>query len=598
MDGWEIEIENIAGIRAGEATIQPGVNTIRAENWQGKSSFIAAVETAMGTARPLTEGATSGRVRLETDVGAATVELVRTDDGVRLEGEPFLESEYDRVCATLYAFMDGTNDVRAAVRRGENLEAVLTRPLDFENLDERIAELQRERDQVATELQRARAAADDLQAAQETVTELEAELEALRGRRAALDQSESPGDDAELRDELSDVRAERDRVGGRIERLEESLERAEERLAERREELESLEAAEDDGVVDELASERDALAAVEQDIELLQSAYAGAKRLLEEERFELLAGVEHGVMGDTVTCLLCGSDVDRDAFADHLDDIGDRVTDLRENADARRDRIESLEATQSAIEERRRRRTDLEDEITSLEATVGERRESLAEARDRRADLEARLDDLAEAVETLDSELTDVESQIKYVEAELVDARAERETLADRAANRDRLERERAELVEEIESLRTRKDRMKRRARDAFDEAMADLLDRFDTGFESARLTSTFDLVGARDGREASLDALSEGELELVGLVAALAGHRAFEVGETVPVMLLDDLGGLSDDSLHTVVAMFRQHVDRLVLTAYPEHSTFDGQGIDPSDWSVVPGEPEVRARS
>jgi DNA repair exonuclease SbcCD ATPase subunit len=598
MNGWDIEIENIAGIRAGEATIQPGVNTVQAENWQGKSSFIAAIETAMGTARPLTEGTTAGSVSLETDDEAIAVELVRTDDGVRVDGRPFLEEEYDRVCAALYAFLDGTNDVRGAVRRGENLEAVLTRPLDFENLDERIAALQRERDQVTSELERAREAADDLQAAQETVSELEADLERLRERRAGLDHSADAGGDEGAREELSDARAERDRSDARIERLEASLGRAEERLAERRETLDALDAVDGESVSDELAAEREALAGVEQDIELLQSAYAGAKRLLEEDRFDLLAGVEHGVMGDTVTCLLCGNDVDRDAFADHLDGIGDRVAALREDAEAHREQIESLEVSQAAIEERRRRRTDLEDEIASLEETVGERRESMTGARERRADLESRLADLAETVESLDSELTDVESDIKYLEAEVAEARGERESLADLAANRDRLERERESLADDIESLRTRKDRMKRRAREAFDEAVADLLDRFDTGFETARLTSSFDLVVARDGREASLDALSEGELELIGLVAALAGHQSFEVGETAPLMLLDDLGGLSDDSLHTVVGMFREHVDRLVLTAYPEHSAFEGHQIDPSEWSVVSDQTEAPARS
>lgn len=598
MGGWDIEIENIAGIRAGQATIKPGVNTVQAENWQGKSSFIAAVETVMGTARPLTEGTSAGVVRMETADETFTVELERTADGVRVEGRPFLDDEYDRACADLYAFMDRTNGVRAAVRQGSNLEAVLTEPLDLENLDERIAALQHERDQVAASLQEARAAADDLPAAKAAVTELEADLATLEDRRADLDQSGDTEDDEDVREALSDARAERDRVEARITRLEESLERAESRLAERREELESLAATDDEGVADELTAEREALATVEQDIELLQSIYAGARGLLDEDRFDRLVEVEHGVMGDTVRCLLCGSDVDRDAYAEHLDGIGERIAALRAEAETHRERVGALEETQDSIEERRRRRTDLEDEIVSLEETVGERRESLAGACERHDELDTRLTDLADTVETIDSELTDVESEIKYVEAELDDARAERESLADLAANQDRLEREREALADEIESLRTRKDRMKRRAREAFDESMAELLDRFDTGFETARLTSSFDLVVARDGREASLDALSEGELELIGLVAALAGHRTFEVGETVPVMLLDDLGGLSDDSLHTVVAMFREHVDRLVLTAYPEHSPFEGHAIDPSTWTVVSDPAEPRARS
>lgn len=598
MDPWDIDIENVAGIRSGAATIRPGVNTIRAENWQGKSSFLSAIETVMGTDRSLTEGQESGSVRLEAGEDTYHVELTRVDGDVRTGGTPFLDEEYDRVCADLYAFMDAANDVRVAVRRGENLESVLTRPLDFENLDERIAALRSEREQVAVALERAREAAEQLSTAQSTVTGLERDLESLRERRAEL-AGEGAGDEADdAHDRLSDARAERDQVETRIERLEGSVERAEEELDERRSELEALDVPELDDVSTELAREREALAAVELDVELLESVYGAADHLLDEERFDLLAEVEHGLVDDTVTCLLCGNDVGRSEFADHLEAVGERVAERREVAAAHRDRIEELEAERAAVERGRRRRADLEDRIAELEATVGERRESLASARETLAELEERVESLSEAAETFDSELTDVDSDIKYAEAELEDARDELESLADRAASRERLERERDELAADIEELRNRKDRMKRRAREAFDEAMGDILAEFDTGFETARLTSGFDLVVAREGREASLDALSEGELELIGLVAAIAGHEAFEVADVVPLLLLDDLGGLSNDSIHTVVDLLRDRVERLVLTAYPENTTFEGNEIDPADWSVVSDPSEIGVRT
>jgi len=588
MEPWDITIENVAGIRAGDATIHPGVNTVKAENWQGKSSFIAAIQAAMGTATPLTEGATVGSVRLDTGDGTYAVELTRRSGDVVVDGEPVLEAGFDRVCADLYAFMDGTNEVREAVRAGENLEDVLTRPLDFENLDERIAERRRERDQVDAELERAVEAAATLPDAAATVNDLESAREALRHRRDELVAADDDRTDGDARERLSDVRAERDRVAARLERLEDSLDRAASTLADRREELDSLEAADPRDVADELATEREALAAVERDVELLQAVYAAANRLLEEERFDLLADVEHGVMDDSVTCLLCGDDVPRGAFAEHLSTLGDRVLERREAAADRRERIDELEAERAERSQRRRRRADLEAAIADLETTVGEREESLSTARERLAALESDLADLAETVEAHDDELAEVEAELKYVEAELDDARAAHDAEAALAERRTVLAEERETLTEEIATLRSRKDELKRRARAAFDEAMADLLERFDTGFETARLTSGFDLVVARDGREASLEALSEGELELIGLVAALAGHQAFEVGSIVPLLLLDDLGALSDESLHTVVEMFDDHVDRLVLTAYPEQSAFEGAVIDPSDWSVV----------
>lgn len=598
MEPWDIEIENVAGIRRGEATIHPGINTIRAENWRGKSSFIAAVETAMGTAMPLTEGQESGKVRLETADDTFTVELVRRDGEVATRGRPLLEDEYDQVRASLYAFMDSTNEVRHAVRQGHNLEAVLTRPLDFENLDERIADLRAERDRVEAELERAEDAASELTAVQTSLSEVEDRLETLRGRREELVSGEEGSDGTDERDALSDAKAERDRVAARVDRLEGSLDRAEQTLADRREELDSLDADGRREVTNELEAHRETLSALERDMELLQSAYVVAQRLLEEERFERLAEVEHGLMDDTVTCLLCGNHIDRSEFGDHLEAIGDRISDLRDEAAERQAEIDELEAIQADAEERERRVATLREEIADLEETVGERRESLTQARERLADLDDRIDDLSETVESRDSELPDIEGEIKYLEAEREDTLEAVERLEDRADARDRLADERDELTAEIESLRNRKEQLKRRTREAFDESMADLLSRFDTGFETARLTPSFDLVVARDGREASLDALSEGELELIGLVAALAGHRAFEVGDVVPLLLLDDLGGLSDDSLHTVVEMFHEHVDRVVLTAYPEHSEFDGAAIDPTDWAVVSDVSGAQARS
>lgn len=153
-------------------------------------------------------------------------------------------------------------------------------------------------------------------------------------------------------------------------------------------------------------------------------------------------------------------------------------------------------------------------------------------------------------------------------------------------------------LTEEITDLRNRKEEVKRRIREAFSSALDDLLEQFDTGFETARLTSTFDLVVARDGREAQLDALSEGERELLGFVAALAAYDAFDVGERVPVMLLDGLGGLASGNLQILVEYLADRTEYLVLTAYPEYEGFDGNELSPSDWQVVSHGPDVEAAS
>jgi len=592
---WHLSIENIAGIRQGKAHIEPGVNAVRASNWQGKSSFLAGIETAFGTSAPLTEGQSTGRVVLESEDETFTVELERANGTVTATGEPYLNEEYDQVCAELFAFLDEDNPIRQAVRNDENLEPLLTRPLDFENIDEQISDRKVEREQIERELEQAKEAADRLPQLQQRVTELESELEDLRAERATLDDS---GGDDELRQELSDLRAERDQREKRIDRIEGTVERLQGSLSDKRAELDSLVVPDDEDPTNELETVKSELRDIERDRELLQSVYEANKRVLDEGRVELLTDVSHEMLADSVTCWLCGQDVSRDAIEAHLDELDERISTLRAEAAEYRERVDELEAKRDEIRRTRRRETDLKDRIGELESRLAEAEENLDSAREERDELEIRIDELAKEVDTTEDRVTDLESDIKYTEIELEEAREELETMESRAEKRSLLEDEYESVTEEITELRNRKDEVKRRTREAFSSALDDLLERFETGFETARLTSTFDLVVARDGREAQLDALSEGERELLGIVVALAGHEAFEVSDRVPVMLLDGLGGLASDNLRLLVDYLEERAPYLVLTAYPEYEGFDGHELSPSDWQVVSHGPDVEAPS
>jgi len=584
---WDLSIENVAGILEGTARIEPGANAVRASNWQGKSSFVAAVETALGTATPLTEGTEQGGVTLETDDRHVAVSLRRENGSVRREGEPYLSEEYDAVRAELFACLGERNELRRAVREGENLKDVLLRPLDFQNIDERIADLKHERESIGTELDSAEEAAKRLPTVEERVREYESELETLRERRESLT---GDGDDAAGREELAAARSEREQAANRVERLEGSVERTEQRLSERRAELDDIEVSDDRDVAEELAAAREAYEERKRDAEILQSVYSANKLVLDEDRVELLTDVTHGLSGDTVSCWTCGEDASREEIAAEIDALGERATELRAKAESERDRVESLEAKREEVKQARRRKSDLETEIAELEATVEENRESLKGARERVAELDERIEELAASVDEAADEISDVESEIKYTEAELADAKEERDELERRAERVDALREQREEIREEIEALRNRKDEIARETRTAFDAAMREVLERFDTGFETARLTPEFDVVVARGGREADLDALSEGELELLGFVAALAGHEAFDVGEDVPVMLVDSVGELAEDNLHTLVEYLHERAPYLVFTVYPEYAAFDGTEIHPSDWEIATG--------
>lgn len=584
---WTVTIENIAGIRRGSATLEPGLNAVRGTNWQGKSSFIRSLKTGLGTDRSLTEGEDRGRVELAMGDDAISVGVERDGTRIATDGTPYLTNEYDVARAELYACLDEANPVRRAVQNGDNLEDVLTRPLDFQNIDQQIAELKREREQVKTELAQAEEAKKRLPSVQERVTQLEADIEEKRDALEVTAGADD-GDQTDARDRLSQTRAEHDQLTSRIERYERSIERLEEALAEKRAELESLDSPADADVEEELAAARDELTAVRKDVEIVQSLYSANKRILREDRLDLLTDVDRGLVSDDLTCWVCDGDVTRETLEARVEEMSEKVSSLRAEVETRRDRVEELEARREQVTQAERRRTDLEDEIADHERTLSERRESLADARDRHETLEATIEELAEQVEETAATVTDIESEIKYREAELEEARDELETLESRAAKLEARENDREQLTEEIEELRNRKDRIKHRAREAFDEAMDDVLARFDTGFETARLTADFDLVVARRGREANLDALSEGELELLGFVAALAGYESFDVAEAVPLLLVDGVGSLADDNLRTLVEYLRERAEYLVFTVHPEYGDFDAHEIAPTDWDIV----------
>ncbi|RXK47959.1 archaea-specific SMC-related protein [Halorientalis pallida] len=585
---WTVDVERIAGILAGSATIDPGVNAVRGSNWQGKSSFIEALKAGLGTSTELTEGADSGRVELRTPDGTVTVDLVRENGSVVRQGTPYLDDEYDVIRAELFACLDERNEIRRTVRRGENLEDVLMRPLDFQDIDERIADLKREREQVDAELSQAEEASKRLPSVQRKVQNLEAEIEELQGKREKIASADEDGDDdGSAQRALSRAQTERNEAEQRVERLEASIERTEQRLEERREELAELEVPEDD-VEERLVAARDRLSEHERDLEILQSLYSATELVLDENRVDLVTEVQRDLVADELTCWICGQETTRSDVESQLDALGDELTERRATTESLQSEVEDLENRREEIQQRRRRRTDLETEIVDLEDTLADREESLEAAQERLREATTRVEDLSEDIDETMEELSDVESEIKFREAELDDSQAELEQLQTRADRLDTLRAEREDLTSEIETLRNRKDRIRREAREAFDETMGEIISRFDTGFETARLTADFEIVVARDGREASLDALSEGELELIGFVAALAGRESFDVDESVPLLLVDGVGGLDDANLHTLVRYLQDRAEYLVFTVYPEYDGFDGREIDPAEWTVA----------
>ncbi|MFB6205346.1 MAG: archaea-specific SMC-related protein [Haloglomus sp.] len=596
-----IEIRNVGGIRSGEATLDPGLNVVRGENWQGKSSFLTALQVVMGTTgvdegeHPLTDGSSEGVVTLQTPQGTYETRLVREGTTVRREGSVYLTDEQDRICARLFAFLGENNPVREAVRNDGDLAARLTRPLDIEDIDEKIGELKTERRSVEAEHERAAEASERLPALQSEVEQLTQEIEDLEQRRDELRPDE--GGDSEAHSRLSEKRAQREQLTDQIATLENKLERLESRLEERRTELDAIDIPDAPALSADLEEKQSRIAELETDIALLEDLYRVNKRVVDEGKADIVTDVEHTLAGDELECWVCGNSTDAEQVTERLRGIDDQLQTRKAEKRTLESEVEDIQRRRDEIEQRKRQKRDLEAEISELELDLEENRSMHDDLQERLQAVESELESLRDEADSTNSQLTDVESEIKYKRNELQDKQEELDQIETEADRREQLEAELEELDAEIERLQTRRTEKKREVATQFEERMADIIDTFEPGFETARLVpktdsqgriTAYDLTVARDGRETSRQALSEGELELLGIITAIAGYETFGVSDRVPMILLDGLTALSSANLHSLVEYLRDEAELLVATATPEVGDFDGSVVDPRQWEVV----------
>ena len=599
---WRLDVSNIAGIRDGEPTIKPGINAVQASNWQGKTSLVTAIRTVLGgsvTSATLTDGTDAGYVRLQTPNQTYERRLKRTGETVTADGEPYLDTEQQQATAELFAFFDEHNRIRTAVREGEDLTPHLIEPLEREDIEGQINRLKSERETVESELNRAQQAAEELPAKVESVRKLETELAELETEINDLEgDSTDSGEQEELRDELTQARREREQVNQRVNRLEGKIESLESQIEDKESELEALTVSTAPNLSEELDNKQTALREVDQEIETLEALYNATNKMLDEGHLDLVTDVDRRIDSDHLSCWICGSDTTRDDIEVQLDGLSDAIADRRDRRSDLQSTVSDLQDKQRKIDQTRRRKQSLENSLNTLQTNLVDSQEELSDAKAELAEHTERIETLEDQVQESDDRRKSLEQEIARTETKLERHRDQQTELESRAQQREQLQERYDSLSEEIEELRSRRERVIRTARTAFDEALEDVVDKFNPSFERARLknhvdptsgrTEQLQLVIARDGREISVDALSEGEVELIGLIAILAGYEAFDVADQVSCILLDDLGGLASEHVHTLIDYLEVRTDYLVTTAYPEAGEFDGHVLSPDDWDVV----------
>lgn len=609
---WNLTLTNISGIRSGSTEVEEGLNVIQASNFRGKSSLIAALRTAIGATgqygeHPLTEGTEAGSVTLETEKDKHTVKLERASPKVvKRTGNPSLSDETDQVCARLFACLDEENPIRRAVRNGDELTDLLQAPLNIEDIDAQIDDLTEKKGEIERQITEAERAGEQLPAVQETVTSLETELEELRTRRQELTDEETNKERIEeLSDKISVKSGKLTTITNDISRIEREIERKQDQVARKEDEVAELDIPEEIDHSRDLEAMRDDIATLSRQIELVEDLHRANQNVLDAGEVDMVTDVERSIAGDEAMCWVCGQATTKADIDDHISNLQSTTARLREEKGEIESELEAVEKRQKEIQKARQRKERLDREIQQLNAEMDEKEGILENKRQREETLEAEITalraELDEAEDEYNEALTDVKTDIHTTETTLGNEREKLESLEEQYNELDELEDRRDEIQSRLTGLRNRKKNTQEDLKERFNAIIGDIIEEFQPGFSSARLVlktdergevEAIDLEIARDvdnkGQRTSVDALSEGEVELIGLVVALAGYHAFDVESKAPCILIDGISQLAAEHLRTVATYLDEMIDVLVTTAYPEAGSFDGHTIDPDEWEVV----------
>jgi len=618
-----VTAENVGGIDEAAVEFTPGVTILAGRNATNRTSLLLAIMSALGSdVRPLKADAESGRVELRVGGDRFTRTLDRQGDRIVAGGDPYLD---DPELADLFAFLLERNEVRQAVQRGDDLRELIMRPVDTEEIQQRIDRAVEEKQQIEEELDELDTLSQERTQLLQERSRLEAHIEEKRTERetvvaeieaADADVEETREEKAELEEKLNELQT----VRSELEDVRYSIETQRESLESLHEEHEDLDAELDEyaetpaGEVEELTGRIERLRgrkeALDSNINELQSILQFNEEMLDESGSTLLDSPSDDSLTDqlrgdgrTATCWTCGSEV----ATRQIEETLDRLRDLRQEKFQERNdlaaEIDDLEAERQEYKQERHRREKIEREHQRIEDEIDRREQRVASLIDDRDDLQERIRTLEAEVERLQNEsygelldrhkeANQLEFELDRLEDELAEVTARIEEIDRQLDGRDDLEARREDLQARLEDLRTRVDRIEQDATEAFNTHMANILDRLEySNVERIWLERTQTEV--RDGRqkvtktvfdlhivrttesgvtyEDTVDHLSESEREVTGLVFALAGYLVHDVHETIPFILLDSLEAIDADRIATTVEYLRSYAENLVVALLPE---------------------------
>lgn len=623
-----LSVKNIGGIDETSMRISAGVTALVGENATNRTSLIQAIAAGLGTDEySLKSDSEQGEVSMVVGEETYTRKIRRENDHIETDGNPYLS---EPSLAELYGVLLESNEIRRAVRTGDDLRTLILDPIDTDQIQQEIGDRVDKRREIDDELDRLNSLEERLADCKARRSRREADLEELTERlaekRAELDATERDdrsAAEAELDEklaELQEVRTDLERVTTNLESERKSLEMLRENEETIESQYESLTPPDDAEIAtleERLEGLRTRKQSLDSTIAELQQVIRFNNSRLEDSQSPLRSALEEETDGQqavvdklnpaesTVTCWTCGTEVEQRS----IEQMVDQLQQLRQAKSEEKNRVTSelaeLKEELDSLESRKDQWSELQSRLDAVHEKIEQRQESIESLETRRETLQTRIEELEADVETLQqqqqTELLELQQEVSELEFEREQVESTLESLAEEIeeieaelATRDDLEARREELSEELEELRTRIDRIEQDAIDAFNTHTNVLIDKLgydnlervwleqtETTVQDGRRKTTekrFELHVIRKSDtgkayEDSIGHLSESEREIIGLVVALAGYIVHDVHEEVPFMLLDSIEMIDGNRLFDIVSYLEEYVPYLIVVLLPDHA-------------------------
>jgi len=392
-----LEVENVGGINKTKAAFTPGMTILTGRNATNRTSFLQAIMAVLGSGNAsLKADADEGSVTLELDGSTYTRRLTRRENGIVMDGNPYLE---DPTLAELFAFLLETNECRQAIARGDNLHDIIMEPVDTAEIENKIQSYETERDEIDTKIQ-------SLDTLQQRLPQLEAEKqelkedlrenhEALVEKRAELENADknieetrSEKDDLEKKlDELNSARGEIQDVRRQIDSEQESIDALQSERKEIEAELEELSPVADQKITDidqQSQRLRGQIDAINEATTELQSVIQFNEEFLEEGQPQLVDQFTDDTDGDvtdellddraTVTCWTCGSDVETDQIETTLDTLRSFRKEKVQQRQTLKQEVDDLQTEKRELEKQRDEFQRLQQDLDQTEREIENRK--------------------------------------------------------------------------------------------------------------------------------------------------------------------------------------------------------------------------------